>query len=182
MNTTPIGWVAVAAILVGLCVRALKSDGAKVALANLGLPPIPTRALPWLALVLGGVGAVLDAKVHGAPWTEAAQAGVIAAAGAVFGHELLSGVPGVQKMLAVALLVLPLSVTSCALFTTKNVKSVLSVTQIACIFASAITDAPQVAKVCDVADDMIPLVRDLIGQREGAKKAGVVWGADGGAP
>jgi hypothetical protein len=182
MNTTPIGWVAVAAILLGLFVRAIKSDAIKVALANFGLPPVPTRALPWLALGLGCVGAILDAKVGGASWNEAAQAGVVAAAGAVFGHELLSGVPGVRRLLAVGLLIVPLSVTSCALFTPKNVKSALTIAQISCIFATTLTDAPEVARVCGVADDLIPVVRDLVGQREGARKAGVVWHAAAGAP
>lgn len=115
-----VGWIAIAAFLVGLIVRGMKSDGMKVALANLGLPPIPTRALPWLALALGGVAAVLDAKVAGAGWDAAAQAGVMAAALAVFGHELGSGLPGVKKVLGVALLLIPLSTTSCALFNKQN--------------------------------------------------------------
>jgi hypothetical protein len=112
---TPIGWIAVVAIIVGACVRTLKTDGMKTVLAFFGLPPIPTRALPWIALVLGGVAAVLDARVEGASWDAAAQAGVLSAAIAVFGHELLSGVPGVKRLLVVAFVVLgPTTLVGCA--------------------------------------------------------------------
>jgi len=82
-------------------------------------------------------------------------------------------------LFAALLALLPMA---CSLFTPRNAKSVLSATSIACIFASRITDAPALAKACDVADDLIPLLRDLIGQREGARAAGVGWRPDGGAP
>lgn len=98
-------WIAVAAVVIGALVRAIKSDGAKVALANLGLRPIPTRALPWVALVFGAASATLEAKVAGSGWEEAAAKGVLAAGAAVFGHELLSGLPGFKKIVGAMLFV-----------------------------------------------------------------------------
>ena len=51
--------------------------------------------------------------------------------------------------------------------------------QIACVFGSLLTDAPALAKACKIADallpSLIPILQGLIRQREGARKAGVVW-------
>jgi hypothetical protein len=98
-------WIALAAFLIGAFVRAIKSDGAKILLANLGLPPIPTRALPFVALGAGAIAGMLDAYLGGAAWTDAVYAGITAAASAVFGHELLSGIPGAKKLVGIALVV-----------------------------------------------------------------------------
>lgn len=104
---THLTWIAVLAIIIGGLVRALKSDGAKGILAKFNLPPVPTRALPWVALVFGGLAAGLDAYLEGggASVQEAAMTAVLAAATAVFGHELGSGVPGVKRLLGVGFLV-----------------------------------------------------------------------------
>lgn len=191
MNQTPMGWVALAALIVGAVVRLMKQDMLGVALTRLfrpGGPPIaiPTRVLPWLALAFGALAAVLDAVVAGASWDAAAQAGVIAAAGAVFGHELLSGVPGVKKVLGIALLVVPLGAsTGCHLLTKERARTALDAMQIACVMSSFVTDEKAVAEACDVADDMLPVLRDLIGQRDAARSVGVRWGDaldDAGAP
>lgn len=178
MQNHSIGWIAVMAVIVGATVRALKSGASQSLLAALGLPPIPTRALPWLALALGGLAATLDAVTLGASWDAAAQAGVMAAAAAVFGHELLSGVPGAKKLLGILVLLVPLSVatSSCSLFTKKNANSAIDAITIGCVMSSTLTDESAVADVCDVAHDLLPILRDLIGQREAAKRAGVSWG------
>ena len=62
------------------------------------------------------------------------------------------------------------------------VSEVLSVSAIACIFASQLTDSPAVMQACAIDSRFAPLVQQLIAQREGAKKAGVTWSADAGAP
>jgi hypothetical protein len=74
--------------------------------------------------------------------------------------------------------------TGCALFTPKNAHSVLDAVQIACVFGTELVDEQKVADVCGVARDLLPIIRNLIGQREGAKRSGVRWpdAADGGAP
>ena len=46
---------------------------------------------------------------------------------------------------------------------------------LSCIFGSPIADAPALTKLCRLAPKLIPIVSDLIGQREGAKRSGVAW-------
>jgi hypothetical protein len=87
-------WTAVAALVIGGAVRAIKADAFPV--------NVPKRALPWLALALGGVAAALDARVNGVGWETAAATGVVATSIAVFGHDALRAVPGVTRLLGVA--------------------------------------------------------------------------------
>lgn len=54
-------------------------------------------------------------------------------------------------------------------------KKTLSVLELACIFASTLTDESAVADACGIAKDLTPLIRNLVGQREGAKRSGVMW-------
>jgi hypothetical protein len=190
-------WLAIAAFVVGGVVRALKADALPAILTRFLRPEgppiaIPTRALPFLALVFGTAAAVLNSRVAGASWEVAAQDGVTAAAFAVFGHELLSGVPGTRKLLGGVLLLVGLAggVSACSFLTPKNIRSVLDATAITCVFASELTDEKAVASVCGVADDLIPVLRNLIAQREASRRAGIAWGdglemlgpPDGGAP
>lgn len=62
------------------------------------------------------------------------------------------------------------------------VHGALEAEQIACIFNSTITNDQELATLCHIAEPLLPLVRQLVGQREGARRAGVSWGAtaDGG--
>ena len=113
-------WIAIAAILVGAFVRALKADALPSLLTKLLRPDgppiaIPTRLLPWLALIAGGGLAFLEGLREGASYSDAGKAAVLAAASAVFGHELLSGLPGTKKVLGgiVLLVGLSASTTSC---------------------------------------------------------------------
>ncbi len=55
------------------------------------------------------------------------------------------------------------------------VVSVLNAAQIACIMRSEVTDDKALADACDVAKDLLPIVRRLVGQREAARRAGVKW-------
>lgn len=73
-------WIGLAALLVGLLVRLLKSD---VPIT----PTIPARYRPFLALALGQVAAVLDHVASGTPWKDAAIGGFLAAVVAMLGHE-----------------------------------------------------------------------------------------------
>ena len=88
MQPTTIGWVAAAALLVGFLCRLIKTDMLKIALANLGLPPVPKRVLPWVALGLGLASSILDTRLTGTAWPEAIVKGLIAAVTAIAGHEL----------------------------------------------------------------------------------------------
>lgn len=184
MQTTTIGWVAAVAMIVGALVKLTKSDMLTIALANLGIPPIPKRILPWLALTLGLASSVLDHRLQGTAWIEAVTKGAIAAITAIAGHEL--GVESLRKgkeLLIIALLVtFGATTTSCALFTKENAKSVMSASEMICIFNSTILEEDKLADVCGVTKELLPILRNLIGQREGAKRAGVHWpSADGGA-
>ncbi len=165
ITETPLGWVAIAAFLVGLIVRLIKADGAKIVLANLGLPPIPTRALPWIALLLGGLAAVLDARVDGASWEAAAQAGVFAAALAVFGHELGSGVPGVKKLLAIGfLVVVSPSLMGCA-WLQKNKGEIVELlaNEAQCALANMNLPDEAIIQKCVLTPANLPKVLDLLG-------------------
>ncbi len=72
----------------------------------------------------------------------------------------------------------PAGAAGCALFTGKNIRSALDAVQIACIFESQITDEKQLADACAIAQDLIPILRNLVGQREAAKRSGVSWHRD----
>jgi hypothetical protein len=180
---TSFTWVALAAFIVGGLVRALKSDALAAILTRFFRPDgppitIPTRVLPWLALTGGGGLAFLEAMRDGSSYGDAAKAAVLAAALAVLGHELLSGVPGVSKLLGGILVVVGLAggVSACSVFTRENAKSALDAIQVACVMSSTITDEKEVADACGVARDLIPVLKNLIGQREAARRSGVHWG------
>lgn len=68
------------------------------------------------------------------------------------------------------------ALTACTLFGKREAQSALDAVQIACIFQSSVTDESALADACAIAKDLLPVVRQLIGQREGAKRAGVRWG------
>lgn len=58
----------------------------------------------------------------------------------------------------------------------KNLANdVLTIAQIACVFASTLTDEKLVADACRIDKTLTPVLRELIGQREGSRKAGVTW-------
>jgi hypothetical protein len=175
MTDMPVGWISIAAFLVGLAVRLVKTDGMKIALANLGLPPIPTRALPWIALVLGGIAAVLDARVGGDSWEAAAKAGVIAASLAVFGHELGSGVPGMKKLLTVALMLGAMStLTGCA-WLQKHGPSIVEIfaDKSKCALQNMNLPNEEIIKRCLLTPEDIPRIIPLLGtaRMEAAKEA-----------
>jgi hypothetical protein len=82
-----------------------------------------------------------------------------------------------------------LGVLSCTTACTPQARSavtdvMLDATQIACIFRSEITDDASVAKICNIAPKLLPLIRELVSQREAAKRAGYRWQlpVDGGVP
>ncbi len=84
----------------------------------------------------------------------------------------------------VASLLLGLMMTfapGCGLFTSKNIHSALDAVQIACVFESDVSDSSALADACGIAHDLIPILGNLVGEREAAKKAGVHWHADAGA-
>jgi hypothetical protein len=78
-------WVAVAAVIISLCVRLLKSD-TKIPI------DIPPQYRVWLALGLGGAAGALDkltATGDDVTWTSALVQGLIAAAVAIVSHNVV---------------------------------------------------------------------------------------------
>ncbi len=91
MHTEDITLVALASLLIGAAIRALKSDAFDDVLRKLGLPSLPKRALPWVSVGLGLAGGL----VTGFSQTGTAKGalafilqGFLAGSGAVLGHEL----------------------------------------------------------------------------------------------
>ena len=66
--------------------------------------------------------------------------------------------------------------SGCALLTPKNARSVFDAAKVACIMQSFLTDDKQLAKICDVAEEMMPTLRELIAMRDAANKTGVKYG------
>lgn len=73
-------YVVLAAIMIHMCVRALK-------IGKLD-DWIPSRARPIIAVLLGVAASVVDMSLRGVPWRTAMIDGAIAAAVAAFGHDL----------------------------------------------------------------------------------------------
>jgi len=92
-------------------------------------------------------------------------------------------------ILASSVLAILLLSTNCSGPGAKSARdSFLAVKDLTCIFGSAVIDAGALAKICGISDGLLPIVDSLIGQREGARKAGVAWrgladsAGDAGAP
>jgi C4-dicarboxylate transporter len=84
------GVLGMIAVLVGGLVAALKTDRANTVLVALHVKPIPKLWLPWIALALGAVSAVVTAKIQGQAWQAAFLQGIgglFAGALAVAGNE-----------------------------------------------------------------------------------------------
>lgn len=188
-------WWIFSALIIGAIVRVLK---AKPEIANFLSP----RIRPLAPIVLGIVSAAIHQIAYdGTPWFHALLAGVLSGAGAVLGHvygiEVLRGGkeigesdkpkppvgPSIMAIGAVAL-VFGVVTSGCSIFTKKNANSALDAVQIACVFGTEVIEEEAVADACGIARELIPVIRNLIGQREAAKRAGVRWGQtlDGGVP
>lgn len=163
MQPITLGWVAIAALLVGAVVRLLKSDSLTVALANLGLPPIPKRVLPWLSLVLGVASAILDVKLQGTAWPEAVAKGLIAGVAAIAGHEL--GVESMRKgkeLLALAV-VLMVGSTACTPQARWAVADLLA-SKIACAVAHQDLTTEQIVVQCAIEPQDVDRIMAIVGE------------------
>lgn len=89
------GWLAVLAVLVGGIVRLLKTNRLNLILAKFSLPPVPKRALPWIAVLLGFALAMLEAFVSGAKLPQAVTAGLL---GVLSGATAVGGDQTVGKL------------------------------------------------------------------------------------
>lgn len=173
-------WTAITAVVLGGLVRALKEDALGAILTRFFRPDgppiaIPTRALPWLALALGGAAAVFDARTNGADWGAAAKFGVNAAALAVLGHELLSGVPGAKKIVGVLLLVGGLStLTACSWLQSKGPSLLqLLADKGSCVLPRLDLPADRILKECfaDAAQEDVPKILELISAQKADRDA-----------
>ena len=156
-----ITWAAIFAVCIWAAIRALNSDGMRVATANLGIPDIPKRALPWVALGLSVAAAATEAYMTHASWREALAVGLVAAAGAVFGQDLMKGIPGLRDKIGLFLLVgLALTASACA-----PLRTVLDHRKELCVLANAFLGDEELARIC----------RLLPGERREAQRvAGIV--------
>ena len=203
-SATPLGHAVLAWLVLGLCTLVFKKrtpeEYAKSAgrhpawlfarvtafwqfLGGLGLDPVK---------VSEALGKVISGRV------QPLALGVVAVKDEPTAKKLSSAPPPVVKDddsgpyrdgLAALLILgaLSLSTSGCTPAGQQTAKTVtnaaLTVAQIACLFASAETTDTTVASVCGISNDLLPVVRQLIGQREGAKKVGVTWTpTDAGAP
>lgn len=83
-------WLVVVGVVVGGLARLAKTDRFTHVLARVGLPPVPKRALPWVAGGLGVIAVTVQAVVAGATWSDAVRAailGLCSGALATWGHE-----------------------------------------------------------------------------------------------
>ena len=62
--TTTVEYLVFAGLAIGALVRLLKTDKMTRMLADLGLPPIPRRALPWISGALGLLSGALATWGH----------------------------------------------------------------------------------------------------------------------
>ena len=86
----------------------------------------------------------------------------------------------------ILLSVAPITLLDCTPQQTKDVHefldTALDAIQLSCLMnglGGFIMDASEAAKVCKIAPRLVPVVSDLIGVREGARRAGVVWKGSG---
>lgn len=70
---------------------------------------------------------------------------------------------------------LGIATNGCSLLTKQTAKTALDAVAVACIFQSELADESALADACEVAHDLIPLIKKLIGQRDAAKRTGVHW-------
>lgn len=91
-------WVPLAAIVIGLVVRLLKSDTK--------LPTVPPRARIWLVFGLGIVSGVLEHVVAGKTWTSAIVGGAVSAVLAIVGHEsIIASLRGGKELVIPGLII-----------------------------------------------------------------------------
>lgn len=189
MQPITLGWVAAAALLVGAVVRLLKSNTLTIALANLGLPPIPKRVLPWVSLAFGVASAILDVKLQGTAWIEAIAKGLIAGVAAIAGHEL--GVESMRngKELLVLGVVLVFGASACTPQARWAVADLLA-SKIACAVAHQDLTTEQIVVQCAIEPQDVDRIMAIVGESraasarasaEAAARAGTCSG-DAGAP
>lgn len=90
MQSSVIAYAGIASVAIHFMMRILKSGQFDLALLRLGLPSIPDKAIPWIALALGLGGGIADALVQHMGWGDAIQAsvlGLLSGSGAVALHE-----------------------------------------------------------------------------------------------
>lgn len=74
-------WITIASLIIGAIVRGLKSDTP--------LPTVAPRWRPALAVCLGLVSGMLEAILDATPWQKAMAGGLVSAAVAIAGHDVI---------------------------------------------------------------------------------------------
>lgn len=78
------------AFIAGGVVWLLKTNRMNMVLADLGLPPVPKKALPWIAAGFGMLTGIVNAVMFGATWQAAVTEvllSTMAGGFATWGHE-----------------------------------------------------------------------------------------------
>ena len=86
------GWLLLLAAIVFGLTRLLRADMLNSLLAKFGIPSIPAKAIPWVAIVLGFLGGMIQAKSGGQTWGDSALMGlwgILSGTLAIGGHEAL---------------------------------------------------------------------------------------------
>lgn len=205
IDTHTLKLLALAALVIGAVVRAVKSDTLDAGLERLGLPPVPKLALPWLAVGLGVLGGVVDAFRSGTPWQGAIVEGLLGAlAGttAVAGHQLvIESLRGGREMLAgkasdgrgtgggglaavvvgVALMASVAAQGCSADANRRAVNTGLATIEVLCVIAHGEwSDVPAIMRACGLADNLRPLVEDMVSVQRTASRTAACSRADAG--
>lgn len=91
-------WLVVTAAVVGILVQLLKTDKFDSLLMRFGLPPLPRKALPWVALCLGLVSGVIQLYLN--PSSDIGSmvgdivTGILSGAAPIAAHELATNREG----------------------------------------------------------------------------------------
>ena len=80
-------WLPASAILIGVTIRAIKAGWVSTLLAKFNVSAVPPEWLPKIALGLGVLLAAVEAAVEGKPLLPEIVKGLVAAMGAIAGHE-----------------------------------------------------------------------------------------------
>lgn len=85
-------WLVITAAIIGLVVKLIKTDKFDALLARLGLPSVPSRYLPWIAVVLGvisgGIQIYLDPTTDIGTLVTDLLSGLLSGAAPIAAHEL----------------------------------------------------------------------------------------------
>lgn len=155
-------WLPLIALVLGGIAHALSADEGRSVLEKVGLPPLPRKLLPWLALVFGVLAGMTNSMVLGMDVQQSLIGALAAMATSTFGlsttriaHDTIGG-GGAEppRVPAAALLIGALalvgSASACALFTPQNAQKLIDAGKIACVIEHAFVDDATLNSICNL--------------------------------